>query len=455
MVRTRFAPSPTGFLHIGGARTALFAWAFAKKHNGKFILRIEDTDLARSTSASIDSILQAMQWLGLDYDEGPYYQTKRMANYTAIIQQLLDQNKAYYCYCSKDDLEQMRETQKQQGIMPKYDRRCLHNPPSNPSNPPVVRFLNPDEGSVIWQDLIKGEIAIQNSQLDDFIIARSDGIPTYNLCVVVDDTDMQIDHVIRGDDHINNTPKQINLIKALNYQIPLYAHVPMILRADGAKMSKRTDAVSVMDYQAMGILPKALLNYLARLCWSHQDAELFSLEQFIEWFNLDKISGSPARFDLKKLYWVNAWHIKNSSHEELSPLVVEILTKKAVKINPLPKLNELIDNLKPRCDSLIKLADECSYFYQPLNISSEDYVLYLATNQELIKQFYESLVSIDSWQIDIIKQCIKDFCTNNNIKMPQIAMPIRLKLCGSINAPSLDKMLALLGKEISLHRISS
>lgn len=452
MVRTRFAPSPTGYLHIGGARTALFAWAFARKMQGKFILRVEDTDILRNTQGSIDSILNAMSWLNLDYDEGPYYQTQRMNQYTQAINDLLAKSKAYHCYCSKEDLDAMRETMKSKGLTPKYDRRCLHNPPKEPKNPPVVRFLNPDEGSVSWNDLIKGNITIDNSQLDDFIIARSDGTPTYNLCVIVDDLDMQISHVIRGDDHINNTPKQINLITALAKDIPQYAHVPMILREDGAKMSKRTDAVSVIDYQQLGILPNALLNYLARLCWSHKDEELFTINQFIQWFDLEQISSSAARFDLKKLYWVNAWHIKNASSQELVPLVSEILAKINIKPTLAPSLSELIDNLKTRSDNLINLAKECAYFYQPLPISKQDQDTYLI-NPELLTNFANSLNSVDSWQVDKLKLHIKQFCQQQNIKMPQIAMPVRLKLCGTLNAPSVDLMLSLLGRDIAIARI--
>ena len=305
MIRTRFAPSPTGYLHIGGARTALFSWAFARRHKGKFILRIEDTDLDRSTPESVQAILDGMKWLGLDYDEGPFYQMQRMDRYREVIQKLLEEGKAYYCYASKEELEQMREAQRAAGLKPRYDGRWRDSQATPPSGvQPVVRFKTPLDGEVVFDDLVKGCISVQNSELDDLVIMRGDGTPTYNFGVVVDDWDMAISHVIRGDDHVNNTPRQINILKALGAPLPQYAHVPMILGTDGERLSKRHGAVSVMQYREDGYLPEALLNYLARLGWAHGDEEVFSTQQFVEWFDVKNVSRSPAKFNGEKLHWI-------------------------------------------------------------------------------------------------------------------------------------------------------
>lgn len=365
MIVTRFAPSPTGALHIGGARTALFSWAFAKKNKGKFILRIEDTDLERSSQESVESIIDSMNWLGLIADEGPIYQTHRMNRYKELINQLLHKNLAYYCYCSKNELDEMRENQKLNGLKAKYDRRCLNHLQIRVDVKPVVRFKNPQSGFVSWNDMIKGKIEINNEELDDLIIARSDGSPTYNFCVVVDDFDMGIIHVIRGDDHVNNTPRQINILSALNAKLPTYAHIPMILRQDGAKMSKRTDAVSVMEYKKLGIMPEALLNYLSRLCWGYKDKEVFNMQEFINLFELNDVSSSPARFDIKKLLWVNSCHIKSTELSKLKNLVLDIWqqdkTFSPTLINVYNKLKQI--NLEQvislnltRVDNLISLA---------------------------------------------------------------------------------------------------
>lgn len=464
MIRTRFAPSPTGFLHIGGARTALFCYAFSKSQHGKFILRIEDTDLERSTQQSVDSIIHAMDWLGLNYDEGPYYQTKRMDRYKEVIAELVAKNLAYPCYCSKEELDSMREKQMAAGLKPKYDQRCLHNPSVKPGVSPVIRFKTPQTGSVVWNDLVKGRIEINNSELDDLIIARSDGSPTYNFCVVVDDLDMQITHVIRGDDHVNNTPRQINIMSALTKNIPLYGHTPMILREDGQKMSKRRDAVSVMQYKDMGILPEALLNYLARLCWGHGDEEVFSMDQFVEWFKLENISASPARFDIKKLFWVNAQHIKSYKAEKLEKLIKEIWlnpnTDRGIQIQdafnnkPLLKLTDVIEFVKPRVDNINALADECSYFYLPKVVNQNDNDQHLTPRAiEILKNFSHSLAALNTWTIESIKQMIKEFCQTQNIKMPELGMPIRLKLCGTTQTPSFDQIILMLGKEEVLLRL--
>jgi glutamyl-tRNA synthetase len=460
MIRTRFAPSPTGFLHIGGARTALFAWAYAKKNNGNFILRIEDTDLERSTQESVNSILDAMHWLGLEYDEGPFYQTKRMDRYSEAINQLLENKQAYHCYCSKEELDQMRLTQKSRGLKPKYDRRCLNNKVIKPGINPVIRFKNPESGSVIWQDLVKGQIEISNNELDDLIIARSDGSPTYNFCVVVDDLDMQITHVIRGDDHINNTPRQINILQALNAQLPFYAHVPMILRDDGQKMSKRTDAVSVMDYQKQGILPEALLNYLARLCWSHGDDEIFTLEQFVGWFDLNNISTSAARFDQKKLLWVNAQHIKNTDNRILAELTIENLQLIGLNlsITDLQPINllDVIALIKGRVDNLNTMYSMCQYFYQPLELTPDIIEKNLTPESlNILSNFANEIEQLQDWNLESIKQLIKEFCIKYNLKMPQLGMPLRLKLCGTTETPSFDAVVHVLGYDTVLNRIRS
>lgn len=452
-IRTRFAPSPTGFLHIGGARTALFSWAYARHNNGKFVLRVEDTDVERSTQESVDSIIHAMEWLGLGYDEGPFFQMQRMERYKQVIQQMLDAGTAYYCYCSKEELDIMREEQKARGDKPRYDRRCLHNSQPREGVKPVVRFKNPTDGSVVWDDLVKGRIEIANSELDDLIIARSDGTPTYNFCVVVDDWDMGITHVTRGDDHVNNTPRQINILKALGAPVPLYAHLPMILRDDGQKMSKRRDPVSVMQYKDMGILPEALLNYLSRLCWGHGDDEVFTIEQFVEWFKLNNISPSPARFDMKKLFWVNAQHIKALANDKLLALISPELDKRGIDVAQLD-INAILDLVKTRGDNLNTITNEVAYFYQPQVVSDEDAAKHLTADAlGVLGKFATALGALSEWSLDNIKALIKEFCATEGIKMPQLGMPLRLKLCGTTQTPSFDAVLNILGKDNVLSRL--
>ena len=462
MITTRFAPSPTGFLHLGGARTALFSWAYAQKEHGEFILRIEDTDIQRSNQESVNSIIDAMQWLGLHYTSGPFYQTQRLERYKQVVQQMLHDGSAYYCYCSKTMLDDMRQTQQQQGLKPKYNQHCLHNPPlTPPHNQPVVRFKNPTTGSVAWVDLIKGHIQVNNSELDDLIIARMDGSPTYNFCVVIDDFDMKITHVIRGDDHVNNTPRQINILHSLNAKIPYYAHVPMILSADGTKMSKRKDAVSVMEYKSMGILPDALLNYLARLCWGHGNDEIFSLKQFIEWFQLEKVSSSPARFDLQKLLWVNAQHIKSTPNDKLAQLVKEYWHTNHSDI-PSPKGNlahmsliDIVDLVKPRVNSINNLAWHCSYFYQPHIIDDTLFhQVFTPEALDLIAQLKQHLLVLDLWDIATLKYTLQDFCKIQNIPFSKIGGILRLKLCGSKDTPSIDQIMLLLGQPEVISRLS-
>src|SRR5687768_6829214 len=347
MIRTRFAPSPTGYLHIGGARTALFSWAYARRHGGKFVLRIEDTDLERSTAESTQAILDGMAWLGLDYDEGPFYQMQRLARYHEVADRLLRAGNAYYCYCSKEELDAMREQQRAAGLKPRYDGRWRHSKETPPAGvKPVVRLKNPIDGAVAFNDLVKGEIIVANSELDDLVLLRADGVPTYNFGVVIDDLDMNITHVIRGDDHVNNTPRQINIYNALGAPLPHFAHVPMILGQDGERLSKRHGAVSVMQYQEEGFLPEALLNYLARLGWSHGDEEKFSRDQLVEWFDLEHISKSPARFDPEKLKWLNAQHLKESDDVRLAELATLFLVQHGLDLKKGPPLPKVVSHLK-------------------------------------------------------------------------------------------------------------
>ncbi|MFZ9257241.1 MAG: glutamate--tRNA ligase, partial [Burkholderiaceae bacterium] len=368
-VRTRFAPSPTGYLHLGGARTALFAWAYARRFGGTFILRIEDTDLERSTPEAVQAIIDGMQWLGLKHDEGPFYQMQRMDRYREVIAQMLVDGAAYHCYCSPEEVEAMRNRQRAAGEKPRYDGTWRPEPgkvlPAVPDGvKPVVRFRNPLEGDVSWDDAVKGTITISNRELDDLVIARPDGTPTYNFCVVVDDWDMRITHVIRGDDHVNNTPRQINILKALGAQLPVYGHVPMILGADGEKLSKRHGAVSVMEYPAQGYLPEAMLNYLARLGWSHGDDEIFSMAQFCAWFDLDHLTKSPAQFNPEKLAWLNNHYIKHSDNPRLAALVMPQLMRDGAKFEHAPALEEVIALLKDRANTVNELADAMMLFYR-------------------------------------------------------------------------------------------
>ncbi|CAG7855776.1 partial glutamyl-tRNA synthetase, partial [biofilm metagenome] len=352
-VRTRFAPSPTGYLHVGGARTALFSWLYARKHEGKFILRIEDTDLERSTQESVDAILQGMDWLGLDYDEGPFYQTHCFDRYKEVIQQLLNQGHAYRCYCTKEELEQLRTEQMANKEKPRYNGKCRHLAEEQHGKDFVVRFKNPDSGDVAIDDLVKGQIVINNRELDDLIIARTDGSPTYNLTVVVDDMDMQITHVIRGDDHINNTPRQINILKALGAELPKYAHLPMILGSDGARLSKRHGAVSVMQFRDEGYLPEALLNYLVRLGWSHGDQEIFSINEMVEYFELDAINAAAASFNMEKLLWLSHHYIMNSDTETVARHLAWHLEQHGVALSKGPKLTDLVVAQRERCKTLV------------------------------------------------------------------------------------------------------
>ena len=458
MIRTRFAPSPTGYLHIGGARTALFSWAYARKHGGTFILRIEDTDLERSSPESVEAILQGMDWLGMDYDEGPFYQMQRMPRYKEVLAQMLASGHAYYCYASKDEVEAMREQQRAAGLKPRYDGRWRPEPgkilPPPPADvPPVVRFKNPMDGSVAWNDLVKGVIEISNSELDDLVIARPDGTPTYNFCVVVDDWDMNITQVIRGDDHVNNTPRQINILKALGATLPQYAHVPMILGADGERLSKRHGAVSVMQYLEDGYLPEALLNYLARLGWAHGDAELFTMMQFVEWFNLESISRSPAKFNAEKLQWINQQYLKTADNERVAALTLPFLQRDGCDTQTGPALAEVVQLLKERVNTLVELADAAVLFYRFIAPSPELIAEHLSVEAvPALTVLANQLETID-WKREAIQATLKSVVTESGLKMPKIAMPLRVLVTGQTQTPSIDATLMLLGRDAVVNRL--
>ena len=458
-IRTRFAPSPTGYLHIGGARTALFSWAYARKLGGTFILRIEDTDLQRSTQESEQAILDGMSWLNLDYDEGPFYQMQRMDRYKAVLQQMLDEGKAYHCYTSPADLDALREAQRARGEKPRYDGHWRPEQgkvlPASPDGiKPVVRFKNPLHGVAAWDDMVKGKIVFENSELDDLIIARADGTPTYNFCVVVDDLDMRITHVIRGDDHINNTPRQINILKALGVAIPQYAHVPMILGSDGERLSKRHGAVSVMQYAEDGFLPEALINYLARLGWSHGDEEVFSIKQFVEWFDLRHINKSAAQFDPEKLRWINQHYIKLADNARLAELVRGHLAERGVHVSDAPQLEAVIALYKERAATLLELADEAEVFYIEVHPAQELLDAHLTPEvlpalRELAGRFADV-----AWEAPALAALIKELLAKHGLKMPKLAMPLRVMLVGQTHTPSVDAVLALFPRETVLARIN-
>ena len=457
-VITRFAPSPTGDLHIGGARTALYAWAYAKNKKGKFILRIEDTDRERSTPEAIEIIKDGMSWLGLQHDGPIYYQTARLTRYKEVIQQLLVADKAYYCYCSKQELDLLRESQMQQGLKPKYDGRWrpengkeLPTPPNDIE--PVIRFKNPLNGNVTWVDKVKGSISINNEELDDFIIARSDGTPTYNFCVVIDDWDMQITDVIRGDDHINNTPRQINLLKALDAPIPNYAHLSMILGSDGQKLSKRHGSVSVLDYKRRGYLPEAINNYLARLGWSHGDDEIFSMEQFCQWFDLQHVTSSSAQFNDEKLDWLNSHYLRGMSDEVLASYVIKQLVLNVDEAKIKEKLQRAISLYKERANTLVDLSNQIIFFFEEQKLSDELVQKYLDDERlQLIGKFYALFDKLD-WEDEKINAAIKNFVAENAVKFPQIAMPLRVILTGTDHTPSIASIMWILGRDETKLRI--
>lgn len=454
MIRTRFAPSPTGYLHIGGARTALFSWAFAKKFGGKFILRIEDTDLERSTPESVQAILDGMKWLQLDYDEGPFYQMQRLPRYREVADQLLEEGKAYRCYASKEELDEMREAQRARGEKPRYDGRWRNSALTPPEGvAPIIRLKNPLEGEVFFDDLVKGRIIVNNSELDDLVIMRADGTPTYNFGVVIDDMDMGITHVIRGDDHVNNTPRQINILKAMGAPLPIYAHLPMILGEDGERLSKRHGAVSVMQYFEDGYLPEALLNYLSRLGWSHGDDEVFDMEQFVKWFDLDKISKSAAQFNPEKLLWINQQHLKSADNARLADLGRPFLERDDCAPDHGPDFDNVCDLLKERVNTIAELADAAVYFYRRLDPSPELAAQHFAPE---IKPLFEALVerfSAIEWTRESIGLTLKAFATEKGLKLGKIAMPLRVMVTGEAHTPPIDAVLELLGREETLNRM--
>ena len=460
MIRTRFAPSPTGYLHIGGARTALFSWAYARHHQGQFILRIEDTDVARSTPEAVQAILDGMAWLDLQHDEGPYYQMQHMARYKQVIQDLLRNGHAYLCYCTTEELEVMREAQRARGEKPRYDGRWRPEPgktlPSPPAGAqPVVRFRNPVEGNVEWNDLVKGPIKFANAELDDLVIARADGTPTYNFCVVVDDWDMQITHVIRGDDHVNNTPRQINILHALGAKIPEYAHLSMILGDDGTKLSKRHGAVSVMQYRDEGYLPEAIINYLARLGWSHGDAELFNREQFVKWFDLSHITPSAAQFNTEKLRWVNQHYIKLTDDDRLSELTKPFLRQLGLNPDQGPVLARVCALIKDRTSTLKELAQVAAIFYREPQYDNTLLAQHLGDDVlPALRDLRARLMEID-WDKTSISAAIKAVLAQHQLKMPRLAMPVRLLVTGELQTPAIDATLALFDRATVLSRLQT
>lgn len=457
-IRTRFAPSPTGYLHIGGARTALFCWAYARRHGGSFILRIEDTDVERSTPEAVQAILDGMAWLGLDADEGPFYQMQRMERYKAVIAEMLLAGTAYYCYATTEELDRMREEQRARGEKPRYDGRWRPEegkvlPPVPEGARPVVRFRNPLGGIVAWDDLVKGRIEIANKELDDLVIARADGTPTYNFCVVVDDLDMAITHVIRGDDHVNNTPRQINIMQALGAQVPLFAHLSMILGDDGTKLSKRHGAVSVMQYHEAGYLPEAVINYLARLGWSHGDDEVFSREQFVEWFDLDHITPSAAQFNTEKLNWLNGQYIRQSSDAALAADVANRLAHRGVDPEAGPALESVIALYKDRVSNLNELADSVELFLVEVHVSEEMSEQHLTESaRAALADLKRRLESVE-WEKAGLSQAIKQTMAELGLKMPQVAIPLRVAVLGVPQTPAIDAVLEVLGRERVLARM--
>lgn len=456
-VRTRIAPSPTGFLHLGTARTALYSWAYAKHHGGQFVLRIEDTDVARSTQDAVDQILASMKWLGLDYDEGPIYQMQRLDRYKAVVAQMLEAGTAYYCYCTPAELEATREAQRARGEKTLYDRRWRPEPgkvlPPVPEGvPPVVRFCNPVDGDVTWNDLVKGEITINNREIDDLIIVRPDGVPTYNFAVVVDDWDMAITHVFRGDEHINNTPWQINIFRALGAPLPAFGHLPVILGDDGQKLSKRRGAVSVTAYEENGYLPEAMLNYLARLGWSHGDDELFTREQMVGWFDGSHLSKSPAQWDAAKLAWVNGQYIKAKADDELAPLVAAQLQKRGITADA--RLTAICALFKDRCETTVALADWAAAFYADVTPSEADRAQHVTDAvRPALATLAEKLATVVAWDKASIAAAIKEVLAAHGMKMPALAMPVRVLVMGTPQTPSLDAVLAIFSKEKVIERL--
>lgn len=453
-IKSRFAPSPTGYLHIGGVRTALFSWLFAKKTGGKFLLRIEDTDLQRSTQASVDAILEGMRWLGMDYDEGPIYQTKRFDRYHAVIQSLLEKDQAYYCDCSTERLDAMREQQRQAKIKPRYDGCCRERTDIDRNAPHVIRFKNPQQGKVEFTDSVRGEISISNAELDDLIIARTDGSPTYNLTVVVDDMDMDVTHVIRGDDHINNTPRQINILNALGASLPVYAHVPMILGSDGKRLSKRHGAVSVTQYRDDGILPEALLNYLVRLGWSHGDQEVFSLQEMIDLFDLSGVNRAPSAFSIDKLLWLNQHYMKAADPVRIRALYEQFLTAADIDFSVADDLGAIITLSLERSQSLVQMVDNSRFFFDEnyeYDAKAAKKNFKISAKQPL--QILLKLLSELEWKKELIHPVIEKVVNDLQVGFGKVALPLRVALTGNTVSPSIEDVVYLIGRKSVLSRI--
>ena len=458
-VRTRIAPSPTGYLHLGTARTALYSWAYARHHGGQFVLRIEDTDVARSTQDSVDQILAAMRWLGLDYDEGPVYQMQRLARYQAVAEQLITSGHAYRCYCTPEELDAMREAQRARGEKTRYDGRWRPAPgkalpPVPVGATPVIRFANPPHGNVTWDDLVKGPISISNEEIDDLIIVRPDGVPTYNFAVVVDDWDMRITHVFRGDEHINNTPWQINLFRALGVPLPRFGHHPIILGEDGLKLSKRRGAVSVMAYEEMGYLPEAMCNYLARLGWSHGDDELFTREQMVSWFDGSHLAKSPAMWDPAKLAWVNAQYLKQATPERLAGLAAAPLASRGMVAPEPASLVAACALYKDRCSTVVELADWIEMMFVDVQPRAED-LAELVTDavKPALRALRERLTDAPRDKAGIASQ-MKAVLGEHQLKMPQLAPALRVLVCARRDTPSIDAVLALFPRDTVLARLA-
>jgi len=456
-IRTRFAPSPTGYLHVGGARTALYSWLYAQSQGGDFVLRIEDTDIERSTQEAIDAILEGMEWLGLAWQHGPYYQTKRFDRYRELIQQLLAEDKAYKCYCSKERLDAIREAQMAKGEKPRYDGCCRNGRDDVAADAPyVIRFRNPEQGSVVFDDHVRGRIEIANAELDDLIIARTDGTPTYNFCVVVDDWDMEITHVVRGEDHINNTPRQINILKALGAPVPEYAHVSMILGDDGAKLSKRHGAVSVMQYRDDGYLPEALLNYLVRLGWSHGDQEVFSMAEMKELFSLDAINKSASAFNTDKLLWLNQHYMRTLPVEQVAGYLQWHFEDQKLDSANGPTLEELIPVMAERCQTLKALAESSRYFYEEYEAfdaaAAKKHLRPVA--KEPLALIQTKLNELEDWSVESLHATIQATAEQLGVGMGKVGMPLRVAVTGGGNSPSLDITLKLIGKQRVEQRIS-
>jgi glutamyl-tRNA synthetase len=454
-IRTRFAPSPTGLLHIGGVRTALFSWLYARRHSGKFILRIEDTDRERSTEQATQVILDGMQWLGLDTDEGPFYQTRRMDRYRQVLDEFLRSGRAYRCYCTKEELDAMRSEQLAAKRKPRYDGTCRNRLQPRPGVEPVVRFKNPLDGVVVVEDVIHGNVAFQNDELDDLIIARSDGSPTYNFCVVVDDMDMRVTHVIRGDDHLNNTPRQINLLKALAASLPVYAHVPMILGADGAKLSKRHGAVSVLQYRDDGYLPEALLNYLVRLGWSHGDQEVFSLSEMIEKFDIHDVNKAASAFNPDKLLWLNQQHIMRAAPQRLAQFLKPQLAALGIEVDDESKLAAVGQILRERAKTFQEMAQTSRYFFEdPQHYDEKAARKHLtADSAAVLSALGESLGAIEEWTAPHIHAALEQIGVTLGVGLGKVAQPARIAATGGSVSPPIDATLALLGHETTLRRL--